>query len=207
MRTPKIILVLLILGICVTSCSRKVITRRYYVLESLAAQQKQDYGIEKALPYKVDIRDFRVAKAFNQTRIAIRSESHELNYYFYHHWAVRPTAAVSDLVYDIIDRAGVFLSCSSEYSLNPDYIITGFVHAIERIQTKHTVSAHLHATFQLIDADTDLEVLRYEFDRKTELEKDKSMNSFANAISDILRQETETYIRNILEHFKPEEKS
>jgi len=207
MTTAKAVLVLLIVGMGLTNCSKKVITRRYYVLESKTSVQPQDYGIEKPLPYKVDIRDFRVAKAFNQTRIAIRSESHELNYYFYHHWAVRPTDAISDLVYDFIDRAGVFLSCSREYSLNPDYLITGFIHTIERIQDKRNVSAHLHVTFQLIKADSDLEVMRYEFDRSVELKKDKSMNMFANAISDVLIEETEQFLRKIVKHFEGLEKS
>lgn len=207
MRTTKVILVLLIVGIGLSSCSKKVMIRRYYVLESPAAIQQQDFGIDKAFPYRVDIRDFRVAKAFDQTRIAIRSESHELNYYFYHHWAVRPASAISDLVYYFIDRAGIFISCSSEYSLNPDYLVTGLVHSIERIQTEDSVAAHIHATFQLINAKSELEVLRYEFDRSVVLTKDKSMNKFAGAVSDILCQETEKFVRKMVEHFENTEKS
>lgn len=207
MRLTKALFVLLILGLGLTSCSKKAIIRRYYVLENQLTIPKNTYGIEQAFPYKVDVRDFRVSKAFDQTRIAIRSESHELNYYFYHHWAVRPASAISDLVYSLIDRSGIFQRCSREYSLNPDFKITGIVRVIERIQTKDSTAAHIQATFQLFDAQSDLEALRYEFDRTTLLNKNKSMNKFAGAMSEILREEIESFIKKIVEHFKSNENS
>ena len=99
MRFYNLSFVLLIILLSIISCSRKTIIRKYYVLESRIAIDDSSFDVQKKYPFKVDIRDFRVAKAFDQTRIAVRSESHELNYYFYHQ-LVNNDEKVGDAFFD-----------------------------------------------------------------------------------------------------------
>ncbi len=169
--------------------------RKYYLVE--IPSESEVTVADKTLPFKVDIRDFNISKAFDQTRIAVRTESHEVNYYFYHHWAVRPSAAIADMVYDIMEAKNIFLRCSRDYTYNPDYILEGYVHTIEHVMRQKKVAARLAMMFKLLETPTELPVLKYEFDRTVDLEKDRSMNGFAHAISIIVHQETETFLNKL----------
>ena len=201
MKVSHLIIGLIIIVMSINSCSRKVMVRRYYILESEAAFDTTAFKIETKLPYKLDVRDFRVARAFDQTKIALRSESNELNYYYYHYWAMRPNIAISDFVFEYIDSIGLFQSVSNEYSIEPDFLITGQVYSFERVEKKKSSAAHIHATLQFINGKSQAELLRYEFDRSELLKKDVDMNSFAIAMSKILQQEVEEFVRRIMQYF------
>ena len=90
MRNKTLLILTLLLSLFWISCSKKSTIRRYYIIELASAGHiaRPDTSL---FDLKVDVRDFRVARAFDQTRIALRTDSHELNYYFYHHWAVKPS--------------------------------------------------------------------------------------------------------------------
>lgn len=198
-------LFILIISLACVSCSQRSMVRKYYTLETKTALTSQELGLEKPLPLNVEVRDFQVAKVFDQTNIALREESNELNYYFYHFWAVRPATAVADLVYQLVDQTGLFQRATEGYASDSDYIITGIVHQLERTQVKNKETGHIGLTFQLLKSKSELPVLRYTFDRQIDLKKDRSMNGFARVMSDILRQETEEFIRRMAAYFSPPE--
>ena len=154
------------------------------------------------IPIRVEIRDFQVAKAFDQTRIALRTGSNEIDYYFYHHWAVRPTVALADMVYEIMEKSDLFLKISREYSVTTEYTITGTIHRLERVEGSFHPKAHLAGRLELIDVKEDLPVIGYEFDQKMDLRNDRSMNKFAAVLSEMLHQETEAFIRLMADHFE-----
>jgi ABC-type uncharacterized transport system auxiliary subunit len=193
------ILIVLVLGI--VSCSRKAIIRKYYLLEASATSGPAELNVERPYEFKVVVKDFHVAKAFEQTRIALRSATHELNYYFYHHWAVRPSAAISEFVYYLVDHAGLFDRCSRGYAVDADFVIIGEIHALERLRTQKTEEAHLNITFRLSDAKDDRSLITYEADRRATFEE-KSMNAFAGQMSRLLKEETEAFILKVTEFFK-----
>ena len=194
-------LFILILVIGIVNCSRKVIIRKYYLLEAQATFPPAELELERPYEFKVVVKDFQVAKAFEQTRIAVRSATHELNYYFYHHWAVRPSAAISEFVYYLVDHAGLFDRCSRGYAVDADFVITGEIHTLERLRTQKNEEAHLRITFRLSDANDDRSLLTYDADRRTPFEG-KSMNEFAGQMSLLLREETEAFIVKIVEFLK-----
>jgi ABC-type uncharacterized transport system auxiliary subunit len=186
-------------GLIGMSCSKSAIVRKYYVLEALQNPAKQSM---QPLPLKLDVRDFTVAKAFDQTRIALRTKSNELNYYYYHLWAVRPATAVADMMYEIMAQLNLFQRCTRGYSIGPDYYISGQVMALERSQAGKKEYAHIMATLSLFDARSELPVLQHNFDQTTELRKDKSMNGFAGASSRILHGEMELFLQKIIEYYQ-----
>ena len=181
-------------------CSRKTITRNYYLVELPKTVEISQTIATEQLPYIVDVRDFQVAKAFEQTRIALRTASNEINYYHYHHWAVRPAYALSDQLRQTVDRMRLFQQVNRGFSYSPHFIMTGIVHSIERYHINNQQSAHLAVTFQLIDLKTELPVVRYEFDQMKKLEKSKSMNAFAQVISEIFYQETLSFTAMITDY-------
>jgi ABC-type uncharacterized transport system auxiliary subunit len=179
--------------------------RKYYVLDAQVGVNLATLGLSTPLPFKVGIRDFRVAKAFDQTSMAVRTASHEVNYYAYHLWAVRPGVAIAELMNHLINQSGLFQSCSLDYMPDVDYILTGTVDQIERSQEKGEGAAHVRATLDLIDVKTELPVLQHPFDRQSELKKKKDANQLAETISELLRQETEAFIREMAAYFQPAE--
>lgn len=207
MKKLLLVLFLFLFGLSFLQCGKRAILRKYYLLYDEDVSQEELPAESARLPFSVDIRDFRVSRAYNQTRIALRSQSHELNYYFYHHWAVRPSAAIADLVYSVIQKSGTFRRCSRGYTFNPDYFITGQIDQIERLQKGKKAFAHITADFVLMDYRSELPALQHHLEQTVELENEKSMNSFAQTISEILHNETEIFIQKIVEflHDKDQE--
>ena len=79
--------ILIVTAVCVgiSGCGKRAIVRKYYLLENPRLPASTNLIAPAPLPFSADVRDFQVGKAFDQTRIAARSGSNELDYYFYHH--------------------------------------------------------------------------------------------------------------------------
>jgi len=198
MRQKSYTLIFLVLALSLFACSKRAMIRKFYLLETPGTVTP--ITVAHQVPFLVDVRDFKVSKAFDQTRIAIRTKSHELNYYYYHHWAVKPSSAIADMIFQLIDNSGLFQRCARGYTFNPDYIITGRINTIERLYIKETESAHLSGVFELVDVKNDSLAIRNEFDKEVLLE-DKSMNGFAVAISNIITDQTENFIKKMETYF------
>jgi ABC-type uncharacterized transport system auxiliary subunit len=204
MKTGKLIIILILAGVGFAGCGQRAIVSKYYLLENPWSLSPEELPVVSPLPYTVDVRDFQAEKAFDQTRIAARSSSNELNYYFYHHWAVRPSNALADMVHEVIDRAVLFQRCTRGHSLRPDLIISGRLIRCERLLGDEADAAHLSAVLELIDTASEQHMLRHEFDRTVELDKDRSMNGFANTISHILFREAIQFTEKIAAQIEPQ---
>ncbi|NQT23782.1 membrane integrity-associated transporter subunit PqiC [candidate division KSB1 bacterium] len=202
MKKSIFIVLLLFCAVFIAGCGKKALIRKYYVLETVNVENRKGPVYTDRIPIRVEIRDFQVAKAFDQTRIASRTASNEIDYYFYHHWAVRPTVALADMVYEVMESADLFLKVSREYSVTTEYMITCVIHRLERMDGFPHPKAHLAGRLELIDINMDLPVIQYEFDQQVELKNDRSMNKFAAVLSEILHQETEAFTRLIAAHFE-----
>jgi ABC-type uncharacterized transport system auxiliary subunit len=199
----RLLLSTLILGgLLGLNCSKSAVVRKYYMLEAQHNPTDDAMTPLQPMSIKVDVRDFSVAKAFDQTRIVLRTKSNELNYYYYHLWAVRPATAAADMYYEILARLRLFQRCTRGYSIGPDYYISGQITAIERTLIARNESVHLMASFSLFDARTELPVLHHSFDRTVELKKDKSMNGFADAASKLLHSEMIGFTQQIIDFYQ-----
>lgn len=208
MKTKWLIPILsLALLVLMTDCAKKAMIRKYYVLETTSSKDRRIPHFVRTLPFRVEVRDFRVDRAFDQNRIAVRSASNELDYYFYHYWAVRPPVSVADLVYQVLDRTQLFQRLTRVYSITSDYIVSGQISNIERVDQEKQTSAHIAGTIELIDAKSDITVLRYEFDQSMPMAKDRSMNRFAALISEMVFQESEAFSRKLADYFSVQELS
>ncbi|MBN1480539.1 membrane integrity-associated transporter subunit PqiC [candidate division KSB1 bacterium] len=201
----KIFMLVFLTAALFTACSKRIATRRYYVLEltntTLTKPDSTSFDI------KVDVRDFRVARAFDQTRIALRTNSNELDYYFYHHWAAKPSLSVADFVYDFIEGTNIFTGRFRGISYNPDYLITGDIKSLERIQEHKAAYAHVHMVIELINAETEQVVVRYEDNQQVPVEPAKSMNTFARVTSQILKHFADEFLDQVqlfLEENRPQ---
>ena len=176
--------------------------RKYYIIDIPSDSSSVFHSERKEpLPIHLEIRDFEVAKAFSQMPIALRTKSNELNYYFYHHWAVNPGAGIADIVFAWLDQNGFFQKVTRGYTPDSDFCLMGHVYAIERLQEGKKASAHLHLKFVLLDHQLNKPLLFHEFDRIKYFTPQKQMNPFAAAISDILFEEFKVFLEQILNYF------
>ena len=199
MLVKRSLLFVLICCLGLATCSKKQVIRRYYVIE-LPQMTEQVPELDQ-LNYNVDVRNFRVDQAFDQTRIAVRTDSHELNYYYYHHWAVKPSQAVADVVYEYLEQINLFTQTFRGFSYSPDYLVTGEVKSLERVQKNNSWYARIDIRLELIDAENELSIVEDEMDLSKALDG-KSMNEFAIVSSQLVFQASQAFFDKVAEHLR-----
>lgn len=189
----------MIFGIILMQCAKKAIIRKYYLIE-IPADAQIIQADSTYYPYRVDVRDFQISKAIDQTHIALLSDTQELSYYFYHNWAVRPSTGIPDMIYHVLSKKSIFTSLVRGFSSHPDYQITGDVYHLERDEIGQ-IRARIAADIKLIDMQTGDTKAFHSFDRTDAFQNPKSMNAFAVAVSQILYQEITVFTDSLASYF------
>jgi len=181
--------------------SRSTQVRKYYLLENKSPLDLELMGVYEPFAYNADLKDFVVTAPYEDQRIPLRSESNELIYYYYHYWGVRPGEAVTQMVQDIFTRGGIFKKLTRNGNEHADVVITGEISAMERVRVKKAEFAHLAGRMIFKDGRTGQILVNYDFDRRVELKKNRSMNAFAETISKALFDETEEFIFRVTDYY------
>jgi ABC-type uncharacterized transport system auxiliary subunit len=130
-----------------------------------------------------------VSPLYEKTQIVNRSDSHEVTFYKYHQWAIRPSVAVRDVIRTFLEGAKLFESVSARYSMAiPDYRFSTTIRRLEVIESKKQFLAHLELEFRIVN-DADGRVMIEHTANRTESLAKKELNLFASAISDMLVSE------------------
>jgi len=182
------------LMILLSGCmSEKAVITRHYTIEWQDDRKEEAGENEWLVPGRCEIDQIEISPLYEKTQIVNRSDSHEISYYRYHQWAIRPSVAVMEVVRTYLEGAGMFESVSSRYSRAiPDYHFTTTVRQLELIESKNQFLAHLHIEFGLVSSVDGRTLLEHRADRTAPLEK-KEMNLFAAAISDMLVSELRAF--------------
>ena len=188
------------LALLVFSCAGERIINKYYILktEELSGDmESKEFNVSR-LPYNVEIKDFTISAPYNQNRIALRTKSNEIEYYFYHQWADLPQTALTFFVWQTIRSAGLFRNIDKViFETRPDYVISGTIYQVERVHMEDKSNAHLNMELELINTKNNEPIITHSFDRSLPLEENAPMNEFALKISRILQEETKTFIHKI----------
>lgn len=193
----------LLLAALMAGCTRQVLVTTYYLLDYRPATTNAALLQGKPLPHRVQVLNFKIPRSFDSLRIIGRFSSHQINYYHYSLWAVRPQQAAADLLTQHINSYNLFQECAREFlNAQPDFEITGEIQQIEKYESEAYIAAHLKMSFELYDRATNLRVVMHEFDREVPL-PDNNMTIFAKALSDILNQEAEVFLVKVVEYFNP----
>ncbi len=202
----KLVLILSILTLTFYfGCGKKAIIRKYYILEIPQSQAPDSTKMISTLPVHVEVKNFEVGKAFDQAPIALRTNSHELNYYFYHHWAVKPGIAIGDMTYSYLSQHNYFENVSRGFTADSDFSITGHVYTIERLEEDKNVYAHVHLKFEFQNQNLSKTLLHHEFDRKTPVKDKNRMNPIAYELSLILEEELDNFIHKVIDYIQSNE--
>ncbi len=184
------------------SCTTKSIQRKYYILDYRPVIQDSSLTVEEPFPYKVQVQTMNIPRTFDRVGIVVRYSSHQLNYYHYNLWAIRPQIIVSDLIARHISNYGIFQKCQREFlEQRPDFEIHGEIVAVEKFENEAYTAAHLAMKLHLRSYDGYDNLLNHEFDREEEMPVFR-MELFAKKLSDILREETDIFIGKIIDYFE-----
>ena len=201
------ILLLLILSVIILTCgcTRQVLVTSYYLLEYASSPNQEHLKLDTPIPLRVQVRNFKIPRSYDSIRIIARFSTHQINYYRYSLWAVRPQVAVADLLVQHINAYDLFKDCQREFlEERPEYEITGEIAQIERFDSEQYSAAHLKMSFDFYDYESKDKVVTHTFEREVPLPSD-NMTMFAKVMSDIIREETENFLLKIVEYFYPSE--
>jgi len=166
---------------------------RYYLIEMPVPQQTTESVEGPMLDASCEVTAVKVAPAYERNQIVNRSGSHEISYYKYHMWAVRPSVAVREVILRNLETAGVFRSVSDRFSLSiPDYQLLTRIKHLEVRENKNRFSAHLALEITLVGNESREVILAHQADRVTPLD-DKDLNLFAGEISRMLGDELRAF--------------
>jgi len=186
------LVILLLSIILIQSCSKKVVTRNYYVLEFPA----QNEEIQKSKPLvneSCEIFAANIPPAFSQSRIAVRTRSHEISYYQKHLWAVAPGDLIVQLIESYIQNENIFTKASqSIWKEVPIYRIYPYVQQIEAQDIDDELYAHLKMKIDLFNSSDNSIVVSHQFERKEMLEE-RDINLLAESLSKILQEELQQF--------------
>lgn len=131
------------LALLMAGCFAKVNENSYYLLDYVPTPPAA--RLAKG-PYAVDLRikDFDVAEAYRRNNIVYRQSPHELRFYSYELWAVKPEYLVTDMVYRHLESARLFRNVARTMEMEePEYVLSGQVTALEEYDNKDEWYAHL----------------------------------------------------------------
>jgi ABC-type uncharacterized transport system auxiliary subunit len=177
---------------------RRSIPARYYVLEYPVEQQFDLISAARPVPNSCLIRTVQVHPAYSSNQIAIRGGSHEIRYFSFNQWAVRPEQSLTTIMIQFMKRHNIFQSIQTPALFTEaDYVIETTVYFLELIDDDNDYLAHLSLEYRLRESAGGEVVLNHRSERKQILEE-KNLNLFAAAISSIFVEELGIFARSIL---------
>jgi len=173
---------------------------RYYLIEIPSSDAREREGATgPRLEGSCEISRVDVAPAYERNQIVNRSGSHEISYYRYHLWAMRPSVSVKELILRDFELSETFSAVSERFSLSiPDYLFMTRIDQLEILEDKNSFSAHLHVRFTLLRNPSQEVILKHEAEQIVPL-AEKDLNLFAGAISRILLEELQVFRKKLAE--------
>ena len=192
---------LCLFSIFLYGCTTKTIRPNYYILDYRPVLRDTTLTVNKSFPYRVQVQTMKIPRTFDRVSVVVRYSAHRLDYYRYNLWAIRPQIIISDLIARHISNYRIFQKCQREFlEERPDYEIIGTIEAIEKFDNESYTAAHLAMKLYLRTYDGYENLLNHEFDREVEMPVFR-MELFAKKLSDILREEIDSFARKIITYF------
>lgn len=177
--------------------SRKTVLQKYYLIEVAVTTDSTLTKSQPRTAASCGIAPVEIHPAFAGTRIAVRTHTHELNYYAHHKWAMRPEETLTRLIQDYLQSHGIFAIVSSRtWQHVPDYLLQTQVKQLEVVQQDNKLSAHLNIEFQLV-AHSSREVAVFHTSNRRIPLQENDLNLFASAISESFYKELQLFSEKI----------
>lgn len=197
---------ILLLIIVFFACAQTQVQRKFFLLDYPGVASDSLKNFQGPFPYKLQVQTMKLNRAYDRTNIVVRFSAHQIDYYRYNLWAIKPQIIISDLINQQIQANHIFVKCEREFlDENPDYEIVGHIIAIERFHNEAFNAAHLAMILHLRRSHDFEIILKHQFDRQEEL-SNPDMTYFAKKLGDILREEVDKFLPQIVDYFRNLEK-
>ena len=194
---PYLYLAISLLMMLSSCMSEHAVIKKYYTIEWQIDQNDAHKAAASVIRGACEIKQIEISPLYEGNQIVNRSNSHEITYYKYHQWAVRPSVAITEVIRNSLEISGTFESVSTRYSrIIPDYRFVTVIHQLEIIENSEAFSAHLNLEFRIINNSNDQVLLNYKADRREPL-PEKELNLFASAVSNLIYKELQEFISQI----------
>lgn len=181
--------------IILTGCmSEQSVAKKHYVIDWPESAALIPVDSLYQIKGNCEIETVRIPSLYERNQIINRSDSHELTFYQYHQWAVRPSVSILELLTQYMEQKNLFQNISTRYSrIIPDYRLTAEVLNLEVVEkNKKQFSAHVHLVLGLVNNENNQQILRHEADRLIPM-TEKDLNLFAMVVSNTFINELETF--------------
>jgi ABC-type uncharacterized transport system auxiliary subunit len=193
--------------LALAGCASQQRAIKYYTLDmwTNGSLEGESVGKRAPLPFAVEIIDFAVSGPYNDTRIALRTDSNELQYYHYHQWAELPGPGFRHFLWRVLYDANVFDAAHLRMTVRPpELVVSGAIKVIERLDTGDRSGVRIDASIELIDTRQQDVLIIHDFHRLESFPGDSPMNRFAQEASRIFHEEIAAFIEKIHAHFPDE---
>ncbi|HID39389.1 MAG TPA: hypothetical protein EYP36_07725 [Calditrichaeota bacterium] len=188
----------LLISLAILSCTGERIVTKFYVIDDMPLLPvDSSVAFQSPLPYVVMVDNFSISRIYDSNRIALRTKSNEISYYFYHKWAENPSAAFQTLLWRQLRSLNLFKTCNlRRIDPEPQFKITGYIDRIERVEQDNYDAAHLIVTLEFKEYKSGRTLVQHGYNRLLPLNK-KDMNNFASALNQIITQQNSIFFEKI----------
>lgn len=174
--------------------SKQAVVKKHYTIEWPESTSVTPIDSLEVIQGSCEIEPVRMHSLYERNQIVNRSDSHEITFYKYHQWAIKPSTSIIELLTRYLDKKHLFQSVSTRYNLTiPDFRLVTEVLKMEVIEEdKDQFLAHVHLILRLIDNENNEEIVRHEAERFLATQE-KDLNIFAKNVSIIFISEFEVF--------------
>ena len=198
----KLILIIMITIFILSACSMgKMVSPAYYILQYNSFSEDHELIQKEPIPNTVVVNDASIPQNYSRKQIVIRHFGPKITYAQYDLWGVKLSKKIPDFVAKRLENYKIFSQTQREMLYdNPDLEISMSVSNIEYEKNEYANNAHLAMDFYLKNVKDEKVILHYGFDKKKKLALNNVENFVVN-VNDILLEETDNFIKKILEHY------
>ncbi len=155
-----------------------------------------------SLPATLGVEMFRADSIYRQDRIVYRQVPHQVEFYTYRRWGVRPEEMITDKVVDHFSSSGLFRAVQSyPYDGPATYILRGRVRRFEELDREDGWFARFSLEARLIKREN-LEVILATRKDLTLKAGAKTPDAFVKAMAEAMRQTLAELVEEVAERLE-----
>ncbi len=191
----QILIIFFAMAFAMAGCrSSQPVIQQYFLLEPPSEQLvRWPEGLSSIIG-SCEVENVRIAPAYASHKIAIREGSHQIRYFTFNEWAVRPAQGLTRFIIDFFEKYHVFDEVEHGRVVTPvNYILETEVYHIELDDRHEDLRARLHVAFRLLDQDNGGKVIQQHIADRFQSLETKNINAFAAAVSQLFMEELHTF--------------
>ncbi len=191
----NLLIIFFLMALVIAGCrSSQPIIHQLYLLELPSEQVIQWPEGLSGIPGSCEVTNVLLSPAYASHQIAIREDSHQIRYFTFNEWAMRPEQSLTRFIIDFLEKHQIFDEVKHGRVITPvNYILETEVLHIELDNRHEDIRARLHVSFRLLDMDNGGRVAYQHIADSFQPLGRKHINEFAAAVSQLFMEELHTF--------------